>query len=58
MIKQCAISFCFQVLFGTDYPFLLGDLEGGKWLRESSKFTISQKEKIFAKNMHEFLGIS
>ena len=46
-----------QVIFGTDYPFLLGDLEGGKWIEDSEQITEKQKRKIFTQNMAEFLNI-
>lgn len=46
-----------KVLFGTDYPFLLGDLKGGDWIDNSNLFSQSQRKKIFSTNFEGFLGI-
>merc|ERR1712227_590994 len=46
-----------KVILGTDYPFLLGDLEGGKWIENCTQFSDEQKRKILFENMAEFLNI-
>ena len=46
-----------QVLFGTDYPFLLGDLKGGDWISDSKLFSQDQKNRIFSTNFDRFLGL-
>lgn len=45
-----------KVIFGSDYPFPLGDLNGGKWI-EQSKLAKDIMEKIFSKNAIDWLGL-
>lgn len=45
-----------KVVFGTDYPFPLGELEPGK-LIESSGFAQERKEKLLYKNCFDWLGL-
>ena len=45
-----------KVIFGSDYPFPLGDLNGGKWI-EQSRLAKDIKEKIFSTNAIDWLGL-
>lgn len=45
-----------RVVYGTDYPFPLGDLEHGRFIEELGLLPEVQ-ERIFARNALEFLGL-
>jgi aminocarboxymuconate-semialdehyde decarboxylase len=47
-----------RVMFGTDYPFPLGEQTMGKLLRESTDLSEQAKQKILADNAVDFFGIS
>lgn len=46
-----------RVLYGTDYPFPLGDLEHGRWIEELG-LPPEIEERIFVRNAMEFLGLT
>ncbi|XP_051841738.1 2-amino-3-carboxymuconate-6-semialdehyde decarboxylase isoform X1 [Antechinus flavipes] len=46
-----------KVLLGTDYPFPLGDLEGGKLIESMEEFDDETKDKLKAGNALAFLGL-
>ncbi|XP_074157983.1 2-amino-3-carboxymuconate-6-semialdehyde decarboxylase isoform X2 [Sminthopsis crassicaudata] len=46
-----------KVLLGTDYPFPLGDLEGGKLIDSMEEFDDETKDKLKAGNALAFLGL-
>jgi aminocarboxymuconate-semialdehyde decarboxylase len=46
-----------RVMFGTDYPFPLGEQEMGKLVSESRQISQTAKEKILAGNAAKFFGI-
>jgi aminocarboxymuconate-semialdehyde decarboxylase len=46
-----------QIMYGTDYPFPLGDLEHGKFIEEMNDLTSEQKQQIFAKSCLDWLKL-
>jgi aminocarboxymuconate-semialdehyde decarboxylase len=53
-----------KVVFGTDYPFPLGEVTGsaegiypGHALNEAKNLTVEQKDKVWSSNALEFLGL-
>jgi aminocarboxymuconate-semialdehyde decarboxylase len=60
LIKKIGID---RVMLGSDYPFpcnfvtyLVGELEPGKMVQESTRLTTEEKEKILYKNLLNFFG--
>jgi aminocarboxymuconate-semialdehyde decarboxylase len=47
-----------RVMFGTDYPFPLGEQKMGSLVRESSVLSDTAKQKILARNASHFFGIA
>lgn len=47
-----------RVMFGTDYPFPLGEQKMGSLVRESPVLSESAKQKILARNASRFFGIA
>lgn len=47
-----------KILYGTDYPFPLGDLEHGKMLEEMPDISQETKDKLLFKNAVDFLKIN
>jgi aminocarboxymuconate-semialdehyde decarboxylase len=58
---QDALRYLIQVMgedkisYGTDYPFPLGDLRHGEFIEQMDDLSISTKEKLFSKNLLDFL---
>lgn len=46
-----------RVMFGTDYPFPLGEQEMGSLVRNSRYLSAVQKEKLLGRNAIEWLGL-
>ena len=46
-----------RLMFGTDYPFPLGEQEMGKLIKTSPYLDDSQKQKLLASNAESFFGI-
>ena len=55
-----------KIVYGTDYPFPLGEVHGcgmyenslpGEALNKCSLISVDQKEKIFVKNAFDFLNL-
>ncbi len=46
-----------KIMYGTDYPFPLGDLEHGKFLDEMTDLSTATKQKIFGHNVLDWLGM-
>ncbi len=47
-----------KVVYGTDYPFPLGDLEHGKFIETDNSITAQQKKNLFKNNILEFLNLA
>jgi aminocarboxymuconate-semialdehyde decarboxylase len=46
-----------RVMFGTDYPFPLGEQKMGRLVREASVISDQAKQKILAENASAFFNI-
>lgn len=46
-----------RIMYGTDYPFPLGDLEHGKFLEEMADLSTQTKQNIFKNNVLDWLGL-
>jgi len=46
-----------KIMYGTDYPFPLGDLDHGKMLENMESLSSETKDKIFSKSMQSWLNI-
>lgn len=46
-----------RVVLGTDYPFPLGDLDAGKFIKSMEEFDDDLKAKILFENACDFLGL-
>ena len=47
-----------KIVYGTDYPFPLGDLKHGEFIERENSFEPAEKEKIFRLNVLDFLGLN
>lgn len=46
-----------KIMYGTDYPFPLGDLEHGKFIDEMNDLSKETKQQLFANSCLEWLGL-
>lgn len=46
-----------RIMYGTDYPFPLGDLEHGKFIEEMTDLSTQTKQNIFKNNVLDWLGM-
>jgi aminocarboxymuconate-semialdehyde decarboxylase len=46
-----------KIMYGTDYPFPLGDLEHGKFIDEMSDLSQDTKQQLFANSCLEWLNL-
>ncbi|MCB9251929.1 MAG: amidohydrolase [Flavobacteriales bacterium] len=46
-----------RIVYGTDYPFPLGDLQHGQFIEQDQTLSIHQKDKLFKNNLMEFLNL-
>jgi aminocarboxymuconate-semialdehyde decarboxylase len=54
LIKMFGAS---RIALGSDFPFPLGDLEHGKFIKDMKELTKEQKEQVLYKTAKEWLGL-